>query len=114
MRKENAHHLAKEGWEERNRRVTNGQTSIHQVAIKTTSDKEGVRYVHSLSEDYTGWERKRAWGKARARGGGGSGSIFLWVLILFFLFLKFFSFRDSGRDIFAFHAEIIKKKKKNF
>lgn len=45
-------------------RVTNGQTSIHQVAIKTNSEKEAVRYVQFIRRLGMRWEGKRAWVKA--------------------------------------------------
>lgn len=106
--KEKAHHLAK-GREERQEGtqsgVTNGQTSIHQEAIKTTLEKEGVRYVQFVRRLGTGWERKRAWGGWLKDGGLVQYFYGVFLFLKFFYFLFYvFSFWDSGRDIFAFHA----------
>lgn len=59
----------------KSRRITNGQTSIHQEAIKTTSEKRGVRYVQFVRRLGKAWGGKGAWREAKGR----FGSIFLWV-----------------------------------
>lgn len=59
-------------------------------------------------------ERKRAWVK------GGAGVQYFYGFSFYFLFFNFlllilyFLLQRAGRDIFAFHAEIIKKEKKYF
>lgn len=89
-------------------RVTNGQTSIHQVAIKTNSEKEAVRYVQFIRRLGMRWEGKRAWVKAS----GGWFNIFMGFyflfIFMFYVLLYVLSFKDAGRDIFVFHAEIRK------
>lgn len=70
------------------RRITNGQTSIHQEAIKTTSEKEGgVRYVHSWSE---GWERGGKESGPRGRGMGGLVQYFYGFLFSYFFLILYF------------------------
>lgn len=49
----------------KSRRITNGQTSIHQEASKTTSGKKGVRYVQFVRRLGKAWGGKGRGGRQR-------------------------------------------------
>ena len=81
--------------------------------MKTTSEKKGVRYVHSLSED---WERR---GEGRGRGGRQRGGLvqyfygcFFLKDFLFFIYFIFLALKIPEGISLLFMPRLFKKKTK--